>query len=163
MDVEDEVLCFGSPCCGAQAAPPPAGKGSLLDSLGSRGGVTSSAPLEGMNQNKKPHLLRFHAFSLSLEVIGQLRGLVDVIRRHDAPLAKQLSRAASSVSLNLAESRGRRGGDRMHLLRIAKGSAEESAACLYVAQAWGYLDEAATKDALGQLDHLLGMLGSLTR
>ena len=116
-----------------------------------------------MNQKTKPHLLRFHAFALSLDVIRQLRGLVDKIRTHDASLAKQLSRAASSVSLNLAESRGRRGGDRMHLLRIAKGSAEESAACLYVAQAWGYMDETVTEEVLEQLDHLLGMLGSLTR
>jgi four helix bundle protein len=116
-----------------------------------------------MNTQTKPHLLRFHAFSLSLDVIRSVRGLVDDIRSHDASLAKQLSRAASSVSLNLAESRGRRGGDRTHLLRIALGSAEESAACLYVAQAWGYLDEPAIEAALGKLNHLLGMLGKLTR
>ncbi len=113
--------------------------------------------------NKRPHLLRFQAFSLSLDVISLLRPLVERVQRHDNSLAKQLRSAASSVSLNLAESRGRTGRDRVHFLRIALGSAEESAACLYVARRWGYVEESDFETCLANLEHLLAILGRLTR
>jgi hypothetical protein len=40
---------------------------------------------------------------LSFQLIDELRPLVEVIRRRDRSLADQLTRAASSVALNLAE------------------------------------------------------------
>ena len=110
-----------------------------------------------------PNILRFGAFSLSLEVIRLLRPLMNGIRSVDRGLEKQLREAASSVSLNTAESRGRTGKDRIHFLRIALGSAEEVAACLYVADAWGYLDEVQIRACLDKLEHLLAILGKLTR
>ena len=113
--------------------------------------------------NETPHILRFRAFSHSLDVISSLRPLVKRLKGHDSALVKQLRRAASSVSLNLGESRGRTGGDRLHLLRIAHGSAEEVMACLLVAQAWGYVAEKDVSDVIAQLDGLLAMLASLTR
>ena len=107
-----------------------------------------------------PNLLRFEAFSLSLSVIRLLHPLMGDIRSHDRGLEKQLREAASSVSLNTAESRGRTGKDRIHVLL---GSAEETAACLHVADAWGYLDEERTRACLDKLAHLLAVLGKLTR
>jgi len=74
------------------------------------------------------NLLRFQAFSLSLDIIRALRPLMDDIRAHDRSLEKQLREAASSVALNTAESRGRSGKDKAHFLRIALGSAEETMA-----------------------------------
>ena len=124
-------------------------------------GVTPSAPCVGMNT--QPQLLRFQAFSLSLQVVGLLRHVLPAIQKHDASLTKQLRAAASSISLNLAESRGRVGRDRSHFFRIAAGSAEESIACLLVAQAWGYLDDTQCADAIEHLDHLLGIIGKLRR
>ena len=85
------------------------------------------------------------------------------IRSRDRGLEKQLREAASSVSLNTAESRGRAGKDRVHFLRIALGSAEETAACLYVADAWGYLEPHEIRACLDKLEHLLAILGKLTR
>ena len=83
--------------------------------------------------SNQPPVLRFHCFSLSLSIIRSLRPLLVSIKRCDASLVKQLRTAASSVSLNLAESRGRRGKDAVHFQRIALGSAEETTACLLVA------------------------------
>jgi four helix bundle protein len=45
--------------------------------------------------------------------------------RGDAWLCDLLLRASGSTVLNLTESVGRSGGDRVHLLRIARGSALE--------------------------------------
>ena len=113
--------------------------------------------------NHTDRLLRFDAFNLSLGIIRQLAGLLVAVKRRDGNLEKQLRSAASSVSLNLAESQGRAGKDRVHLLRIALGSAEEVTACLYVAIAWGYLEEAHTQAIVADLIHLRGMLGKMTR
>ena len=109
------------------------------------------------------HLLRFDAFNLSIQIISLLAPVAEAIQRHDRGLDKQMREAASSVSLNLAESRGRKAGNRMQSLRVAHGSAEETAACLYVAHAWGYVTEAQIEPALARLDHLLAVLTKLTR
>ena len=109
------------------------------------------------------NLLRFQAFSLSLDVIRALRDLMDDVRAHDRSLEKQLREAASSVALNTAESRGRKGKDKTHFLRIALGSAEETAACLHVADAWGYIPLEKSRACQAKLDHLLAILGKLTR
>jgi four helix bundle protein len=113
--------------------------------------------------NTQPHLLRFQAFSLSIEVIGLLRLLLPAFQKQDASLTKQLRSAASSISLNLAESRGRSGRDQVHFLRIAYGSAEESLACLFVAQAWGYVEKKDVSPAINKLSHLINMIRRLTR
>ena len=117
----------------------------------------------GLFMSTTPNLLRFDAFTLSLTVIRRLRPVLDAIRAHDRGLEKQLRSAASSVSLNLAESRGRTGKDRLHFLRIALGSAEESAASLYVAEAWGYVTSDDFQSCMDELSHLLAILGKLTR
>src|SRR5262245_60972106 len=82
----------------------------------------------------------FVAYEISLEVIASLKHLVHAIRQHDADLAKQIVRAASSVSANIAEGNRRAGKDRKHLFRIAAGSADETRAHLRTAVAWGWLD-----------------------
>ena len=63
--------------------------------------------------NHTDNLLRFDAFNLSLRIIRQLAGLAGELRRRDGGQEKQLRAAASSVSLNLAESRGRVGKDKV--------------------------------------------------
>lgn len=74
-----------------------------------------------------PSLFRL---SLSLEVARLLRPLMSTIRSHDRSLERQLRGAASSVCLNIAESRGRAGRDRVQFLRIALDSAGETTGCL---------------------------------
>ena len=105
---------------------------------------------------------RFQALSLALDVIRELRTPVTRIGRRDKKLASQITSAASSVALNLAEGRRREGGDRLHLWRIAAGSADEVRTALLVATAWGYIDEPELAEVLTMLDSLLAITWKLT-
>ncbi len=98
--------------------------------------------------------MRSLAYQLSLDIIRGLQDSLAAIRRRDARLAKQGTDALNSVALNLAESGGRTGGDRLHHLRIALGSLREVGAVLDIAAAHRWLKEqpmAAERDRLGAL------------
>ncbi len=101
--------------------------------------------------------------TLSLDLIHLLRPVVATLRDRRASLADQLERAATSVSLNVAEAGGRAGRDRVRVLRIAVGEAREVKAALTVAGAWGYLDAATLAPALQVADRLGGVLFGLVR
>ena len=103
----------------------------------------------------------FVAYDVSLEVIGQLRGLMPAIKRADRNLADQIGRAATSVALNLSEGRHRTGGDQRKLWEVAHGSAAEVRAALEVGVAWGWIDHDAQIHAT--LGRLLALLWGLTR
>jgi four helix bundle protein len=104
----------------------------------------------------------FHAFDVALEMIGQLRQPLAAIAQRDPELAQQLRRAAASVPLNLSEGRRRQGRDRIHLWRVAAGSADEVVASLRVAEAWGHVERASITPALASCDRVLAMLWRLT-
>ena len=105
----------------------------------------------------------FDAFEVSLQLIGALRGPLTQLQTHDADLANQLRRAASSVSLNLGEGRRRAGRDRNFHFRLAAGSAGEVRAALLVAEAWGHLQAATVREALALVDRVLAMCWRLAR
>lgn len=113
--------------------------------------------------NTKRPQTTFHAFELSLSLITALVPLVARIEQCDRDLGRQLRKAASSVSLNLGEGRRRTGRDRIHLWRVADGSAEETRVCLHVAAAWGYIDVADADKALALADQILAICWTLTR
>jgi len=113
--------------------------------------------------NHKRPQTSFHAFDLSLSLISALVPLVARIERCDRDLGRQLRKAASSVSLNLGEGRRRTGRDRLHLWRVADGSAEETRVCLHVAAAWGYIELTEAQPALDLVDQLLAICWTLTR
>ena len=104
----------------------------------------------------------FDAFDVALEMVRSLRQPLAAITERDPALAQQLRRAAASVPLNLSEGRRRTGRDRIHLWRIAAGSADEVVASLRVAEAFGHLDPAATAPTLALCDRVLAMLWRLT-
>ena len=106
--------------------------------------------------------MAFQAFEIAIEMIGCIREPLEQVRKHDADLARQLRRAASSVPLNLNEGRRRVGKDRRHHYRVAAGSADEVVAGLRVAQAWGYLGDGAAAEALARLDSVLAICWKLT-
>ena len=116
-----------------------------------------------MKPTTPPQISRFLALDASLDLIRSLRTIVKAIRARDSSLASQLSRAASSVSLNLAEGRRREGGDRRRLFVVAAGSAGEVRAALEIANAWGWTSQQETRTALQILDRLQRLLGGLTR
>ena len=107
--------------------------------------------------------MTWHVLEVSLELIRCLRGVVAVLGRHDADLASQVRRAASSVPANLSEGQRRAGRDRVYHWRVAAGSAEEVRAALRTADAWGYLDGDAVAQPLALLDRLGAMLYRMTR
>jgi four helix bundle protein len=102
----------------------------------------------------------FIAYEVSLEVIMSLRSVVPKIERHDRDLADQLRRAASSVTLNLAEGQRLTKGNKPKHYAIAHGSANEVRAALQTAAAWGWLEDVS--EALEQVDRLLALLWRLT-
>ena len=104
----------------------------------------------------------FQTLEVSLDLVRSLRRPVERLRGRDRGLSDQIRRAASSVSLNLAEGRRRSGADRLHHWRIAAGSAEEVRIALRVALAWGDLQSAEVSEALQFLDRLLAMAWRLT-
>ena len=105
----------------------------------------------------------FDAYVYAIELATQLRPLIARVATHDAALAKQLCRAATSAPLNLAEGRKRVGRDRLHLWRIAAGSVAEVLAALEVATALGYLEGAETAEAAALCDRLGAITWRLTR
>ena len=119
--------------------------------------------------------MQLDAHHVALQLIRSLREPIRRIRARDAGLADQLVRAVRAVPLNICEGSGRTGNDRRHYRRIAQtpagvvmawialGSAEETRACLQVAEAFGYLDAAAIADPLELLERELAMLWRLTR
>jgi four helix bundle protein len=82
------------------------------------------------NETKRTGAQPFVAYDVALEVIANLRGTVEVIRTRDAKLAQQIVASASSVAANVSEGNRRVGRDRLHLFRIAAGSADETRAHL---------------------------------
>ena len=113
-------------------------------------------------ETKRPGEHGLVAMEVALSVVEQMREAVGVVRRHDAELARQMTRAASSIVANVAEGSRRVGRDRLHLFRIAAGSAEETRAHLRVALAWGYLESSAIQASLSLIDRELRLLWGLT-
>lgn len=112
-----------------------------------------------MNINTNSTSSNFIALDVSYRLIEALSTIVLVIERQDRDLADQIRRAATSVSLNLAEGSCSRKGNRQKHFSIAHGSASEVKAGLCVAKAWGWID--GSEHALGVLDRLLALLWRL--
>ncbi|MES1182924.1 MAG: four helix bundle protein [Myxococcales bacterium] len=107
--------------------------------------------------------MAFQLEQLAYELIAALRVVVPRIKGRDRALADQLTRAASSVALNIAESNYSDPGNRRARLFTAAGSANETRAALRVAEGWGYCELDETAAARGLLDRVIAMLWKLTR
>ena len=106
--------------------------------------------------------MAFHVESLSLELIALLRPLLPRIKRCDRSLADQISRAASSVALNLGESRLSDPGNRRARLHTAAGSAAEVHTALRVVRAWGHVPERDMSAAISTVDQICAILWKMT-
>lgn len=104
----------------------------------------------------------FIAFEVSLLLTKSLVPLVPVIAKGDADLADQLRRAATSITLNLAEGQRSLKGNKQKHYSIAHGSANEVKAAVEVALAWGWIDRDGAGEALALLDRMLALLWCLT-
>ncbi len=100
------------------------------------------------------------AYQVALEVVGELRPIVEKIRKHDNTLAKQLVDAMNSTVQNLAEGERHRGGNKRLKYEIAHGEANEVKGSLDLALAWGYIrDDSAAR---AKLRRLLALCWGLT-
>jgi len=98
----------------------------------------------------------------SLFMLEQLSIEIAAIERHDSDLARQLRRAAASVTLDIAEGSYARGRNRKALYSVALGSAKEVRACLDVAKAFRYL-AGIDESIAAKLNVICGVLYRLTR
>ena len=106
--------------------------------------------------------MSFDVERVSYELIAALRPLLPRIQRRDRALAVQLTRAASSISLNVSEGNYSDSGNKRARFCTAAGSANETRSALRVALAWGYVTSEQASLALELLDRALAMLWKLT-
>ncbi len=109
----------------------------------------------------RPTTSLFVVLDVSIEAIAILRPIVSSVRQHDRDLSDQLRRALSSISLNIAEGDGSRGGNRVARFSTALGSTREARAALRVAAAWGYVSRADVDAGDAMLDRVAAMLHRL--
>lgn len=100
---------------------------------------------------------------VALDMIVEIKPLIDRIARHDRSLAQQMRRSASSVPLNISEGAYSRGGNATARFQDAAGSASETRSALQVASAWGYVAQATVTPVDAKLDRIVAMLWGLTR
>jgi four helix bundle protein len=84
-----------------------------------------------------------------------------LVAQHDRDLANQLSRAACSVPLNVAEGSYSRGGNRSARYHTAMGSAAEVRAVLELAEGLGWVERDDARRA--KLDRIVGTLVRVLR
>ena len=101
--------------------------------------------------------MAFDALEVAIQLCTALRAPLDRLRQRDRDLEDQARRAANGIALQLSESRHRVGKDRLHLRRIAAGSADELHTALRLAIAWGFLDEPTLAEPFALLTRVQAM------
>ena len=107
--------------------------------------------------------MAFQVEELSIQLIEVLAPLMARIKQRDKSLADQLSRAASSVALNLGEARLSDPGNRRARLFSAAGSASETLTALRVAVAWRHLPAGQAEPVMGLATRVVAILWRMTR
>ncbi len=101
-------------------------------------------------------------YSVCIELVREIRPLIERIEKRDRDQARQLRRSAASIALNIAEGDGCRGGTQRARYHDALGSARESLANLEVAEALGYVGSLDAR-LRRRFDHVIGTLVVLVR
>jgi len=114
-------------------------------------------------QRQNGAAMAFRVAEMSVQMIETLRPLVGRIKARDRSLADQLTRAASSVCLNIAESQHSDPGNRRARLFTAAGSANEGLMAVRIAVAWGSINESDGNASVALLDRILAVLWRMTR
>lgn len=100
---------------------------------------------------------------LSIELIETLAPLVPRIKAKDKALADQITRAASSIALNVGEAELSDPGNRRARFFTAAGSAGETLNALRVATAWRYFARKDAEPSVALLKRIIAILWRLTR
>ena len=107
--------------------------------------------------------MAFQVSDLSIELVEALVPLMPRIKQRDKALADQLSRAASSISLNIGEAEFSDPGNRRARLFTAAGSAGETRNALRLAMAWRIVSADDAEKAMGLLKRIVAILWKMTR
>ena len=101
-------------------------------------------------------------YSSTIDIAREAGIAARTIAQHDADLARQLRRAATSIPLNFAEGSGVQGGNRRLRYATALGSARETMACFDVAVAMDYLAPLGF-ESRDRLDKVIATLVKVSR
>jgi four helix bundle protein len=101
-------------------------------------------------------------YSVILDLVSDVRPLVEQIERHDPDLGRQCRRAMSSVALNVAEGSESQGRNRKARYHTACGSAREGLGCLELAVRWGYI-ATIPPEVKARFDHVIATLVKVMR
>jgi four helix bundle protein len=104
----------------------------------------------------------FEAEEVAIQLIEALSPLVARIKARDRALADQLTRAASSVALNIGEGNYSDPGNRRARFFTAAGSANEVRLALRVAASWRILAPSDADAAHALIKRVLSMLWKVT-
>ena len=104
----------------------------------------------------------FEVEEVAIQLIEVLAPLVPRIRARDRALADQLTRAASSVALNIGEGNYSDPGNRRARFFTAAGSANETRLALRVAASWRICPPTDVEAAQMLIKRILSMLWKLT-
>lgn len=107
--------------------------------------------------------MAFQVADMSIELIEVLAPLLLRLKQKDRSLADQLSRAASSIALNVGEAQLSDPGNRRARLFTAAGSAKETETALRIAVAWRHLSARDVATALALLRRIVAILWRMTR
>ncbi len=99
---------------------------------------------------------------VALQMLAQIKPIIDRVRRHDRNLADHMQRSAQQSFLNIAEAQSAYGRNEIAKFTNALCEAREARAAVKVAVAWGYVTAAECRSADEDLDRMGGMLWGLT-
>lgn len=102
--------------------------------------------------------MAFIVYDLTLQMLRELKPLIEQVRRHSPSLADQMERSGQGTLLNQAESRSSRGKNEAAKLQLALTECREVRAALQLSVAWGYLGEAASASVDDKLDQIAAIL-----
>src|SRR5207244_12363344 len=102
-----------------------AGEPSEVRRPGGMGEPAAAPPRVREGRSEEDPMAELVARTLALQIVTDVRAVVDEVARRDKALDDQMRRAAVSVISNLNEGARRKGKDRLHFWRISAGSADE--------------------------------------
>ena len=105
---------------------------------------------------------KLEVYQKSVEFLKEVISVIRLLPNGNSDIVNQLRRAASSISLNIAEGAGKTGvADKKRYYSIARGSTLECAAIFDLLKAWNLVDQSVLKTPTSLLSSLAAMLSKL--